>query len=106
MPDFAGHAGHLACERVQLVHHHIDGVLELQDLALHIDGDLLGKIATGNRSGHLGDVADLAGQVAGHGVHIVGEVLPGAADAFHLRLTAEPALGADLAGHARHLARE
>ena len=33
-------------------------------------------------------------------------VLPGAGDAGHLRLAAEPAFGADLARHARHLAGE
>ena len=38
-----------------------------------------------------------AGQVAGHLVDVVGEVLPGAGDAGHLRLAAELALGADLA---------
>ena len=37
----------------------------------------------------LGDVADLAGEVAGHEVDVVGQVLPGAGDAPHLRLAAE-----------------
>ncbi len=44
-----------------------------------------------------------AGQVGGHRVHVVGQVLPGAGDAGHLRLAAELALGADLARHAAHL---
>ena len=39
-------------------------------------------------------------------VDVVGQVLPGAGDARHLRLAAEPALGADLARDARHLAGE
>ena len=47
-------------------------------------------------------VVRLAGQL----VDVVGEVLPGAGDAGHLRLAAELALGADLARHARHLAGE
>ena len=38
--------------------------LELEDLALHVDGDLLGEVAVGHRGGHLGDVAHLDGQVA------------------------------------------
>ena len=46
-----------------------------------------------------------AGQVAGHEVDVVGQVLPGAGDARHLRLAAELAFGADLARHARHFAR-
>ena len=64
------------------------------------------KVAAGDGGGHLGDVADLAGQVAGHQVHVVGQVLPGAGDAFDLRLAAELAFRADLAGHAGHFGGE
>ena len=46
------------------------------------------------------------GQVAGHGVHGVGQVLPRAGDALHVGLAAELAFGADLARHARHLGGE
>ena len=77
-----------------------------RNLALHIDGDLLGQVALGHGLGHVGDVAHLVGQVAGHRVHGVGQVLPGAGHAFHLGLPAELALGADLAGHARHFRGE
>ena len=84
----------------------VDGVLELEDLALHVDGDLLGKVADRHRGGHLGDVADLAGEVAGHQVDVVGQILPGAGDALDLRLAAELALRADLAGDAGHLRGE
>ena len=84
----------------------VDGVLQLEDLALHVDGDLLREIAERHRGGHLGDVAHLAGQVRGHGVDVVGQVLPGAADARHLRLPAELAFGTDLAGDARHFGGE
>ena len=73
---------------------------------LHVHGDLLGQVAVGDGGGDLGDVAHLAGQVGGHGVHVVGQVLPGAGDAAHLGLAAELAFGADLAGHARHLGGE
>ena len=48
---------------------------------MRVDGDLLGQVAAGHRRGHLGDVADLGGQVAGHDVDVVGEVLPGAGHA-------------------------
>ena len=104
--DFAGDARHLRGEAVQLVDHHVDGVLELEDLALHLDGDLLGQVAASHGGGHFGDVADLAGQVGRHGVDVVGQVLPGAGDALHLRLAAELAFGADLAGDARHFRGE
>ena len=93
-------------KRVELVDHDVDRVLQLEDLALHLDGDLLGKVARGDGGGHLGDVADLAGEVGRHGVDVVGEVLPGAGDALHVRLAAQLALGADLAGDAGHLGGE
>ena len=60
----------------------------------------------GDGGGHLGDVAHLGGQIAGHGVHAVGQVFPGARDAGHLGLAAELAVGADLARHARHFGGE
>src|SRR6476469_7484473 len=50
------------------------------------------------------NAANLLGEVAGHRVDVVGEVLPRAGDARHLRLAAELALGANLARHARHFA--
>ena len=53
-----------------------------------------------------GDVAHLGGQVAGHEVDAVGQVLPGAGHAFDLGLAAELAFGADFAGHARHFGGE
>jgi hypothetical protein len=104
--DLARHARHLARERVQLVDHRVDGLLEQQDLARHVHGDLLGEVAARDRRRHLGDVAHLRGQVVRHRVDVVGEVLPGAGHVGHLRLAAELALGADLARHARHLGRE
>ena len=39
--DFAGHAGHFGGERAQLIDHRVDGVLEFEDFASDIDGDLL-----------------------------------------------------------------
>src|SRR5439155_1670391 len=94
------HATDFRGEGVQLVDHDIDGVLQLEDLALHFDGDLLGEIALLHGGGDVGDIAHLRRQVARHEVHVVGEVLPDTADAAHLRLAAELALGANLAGHA------
>src|SRR5207237_10063090 len=57
------------------------------------------------RRGDLGDVANLRGEIGREQVDVVGQILPGAADAGHHGLAAEPALGADLARHARHLGR-
>src|SRR5207249_3367729 len=95
--DLAGHAGHLRGEAGELVHHRVDGVLQLEDLALDVDGDLLGEVAAGHRLGDLGDVADLAGEVGGHRVDAVGEVLPGAGDTAHVCLAAQLAFGLVLA---------
>ena len=93
-------------EGVELVHHGVDGVLELEDLALHVDGDLAREVAAGDGGRHLGDVAHLGGEVGGEQVDVVGQVLPRAGDARHDGLAAEAAFGADLARDARHLGGE
>src|SRR5262249_10752117 len=104
--DLARHAGHLAGEGVELVHHRVDGFLKLQNLAADIDGDLLGQVAAGDCGRDVGDVAHLSGQVAGHEVDAVGEVLPGAGHTSSLRPPADAASGADLARHARYFRRK
>src|SRR6185437_6340351 len=55
---------------------------------------------------HFGDVAHLCGQVRGHEIDVVGQVLPGACHAGHLRLAAQLAVGTDFAGDARHFGGE
>src|SRR6185295_1286309 len=72
--------------------------LELEDLALDVDGDLLRQVAGRDGRRHLGDVAHLRGQVVGQQVDVVGEVLPRSGDAGHLGLRAQLALDADGAG--------
>ena len=104
--DLARDARHLGGERVELVDHRVDGLLQLEDFAAHVDGDLLRQIAVGDGGRHFGDVADLSGQVASHRVDAVGQVLPRAGDAEHVGLAAEPALRADLARDARHFGGE
>ncbi len=95
-----------AANALQLVHHRVDGVLQLEDLAAGVDRDLARQVAARDGRRDLGDVADLGGQVGRHQVDGVGEVLPRAGHAWHLRLAAELAFGADLARHARHFAGE
>ena len=104
--DLARHARHFRGERAQLVDHRVDGVLQLQDLALDVHRDLLGQVALRHGLGHVGDVAHLGREVAGHRVHGVGQVLPGARHALHVGLAAQLAFGADLARHARHFRGE
>src|SRR6185312_13882286 len=102
----AGDARHLRGEGVQLIDHRVDGVIQLENLAFDVDRDLARQVAAGDRRRNVGDVADLAGQVRGHRVDVVGEVFPRAGDAGHFGLATELAFGADFAGHARHLGGE
>src|SRR6202011_5603469 len=104
--DLAGHAGDLRGEGVQLVDHDVDGVLQLEDLALDLDRDLLGQVAFLHRRGDFGDVADLGREVGGQLVDLLREVLPGPGGAGYARLSTEAALGADLARHAGDFAGE
>ena len=83
-PHFPRHARYFRGKRAQLVHHGVDGVLQQQNLAAHIHRDLLRQIAVRHRGRHLGDVAHLPGEVRGHRVDVVGQVLPGAGHARHL----------------------
>ena len=55
---------------IESVNHPVDGALEIKDLSLDIGCDLLGKITLGDRSGDVGDLAHLGGQVVGHAVDI------------------------------------
>src|SRR4051812_44620079 len=89
-----------------MVHHRIDGFLDLEDLTANIGRDLLGKIAICDRDGDFGDIPDLTSEVVGHGVDVVGEIFPRACNARHLCLTAKLALGADLTGDAGHFGGE
>jgi hypothetical protein len=61
--------------KVELVDHRVQRFLELKDLAANVDGDLARQVAVGDCGGDLGDVADLTGEVASHGIDVVGEVL-------------------------------
>ena len=60
--DLARDARHLGGERAELVDHRVDRVLELEDLALDVDGDLLREVAVRDRGRDRGDVAHLLGQ--------------------------------------------
>ena len=104
--DFASHARHFGSERAKLLDHGVERFFELQNFAAHVDRDLARQVAVGDGRRHFGDVSHLRRQVAGHEVDRVGEILPRAGDARHLRLAAELAVGADFAGHARHFAGE
>ena len=104
--DLARHARHLTGERIELIHHDVDRVLQLQNLATDLHRDLAGEIALGDGRGHFRDVADLRGEVRCHRVHRIGEILPDTDNALHVGLAAELAFRSDFAGHARDLTGE
>ncbi len=104
--DFPGDTCHLVGEGGQLVDHHVDGVLQLEDLAACVHRDLLRQVTVGHRGRDLRDVAHLVGEVAGHQVDVFGESAPGAGYAFDFGLTAELAFRTDFACDARHFRRE
>ena len=105
-PDLAGDARDLGGERAELVDHRVDGLLQLEHLALHVHSDLPREVAVRDRGRDGRDVSHLAGEVVRQGVDVLRQVLPYARDALHLRLTAELPVGADLARDARHLVGE
>src|SRR6185295_1028182 len=101
-----GHACDFRCEAVELIDHRIDRVLQLQNLAAYVDGNLFGQIPVCHCCRHIRDIANLAGEVGRHEVHIIGQILPCTPDAQHHSLATEPALGTDFARHTADLRGE
>src|SRR5205814_1569656 len=104
--DFAGHAGHFGRERSELVHHRVDGFFQVENFAADVHGDLFRQVAIGHGGGHGCDVSHLSGEIAGHGIHRVGDPLPRASDLTHFGLAAELSFGAHFTGHAGDFRRE
>src|SRR5207253_3117327 len=86
--------------------HRVDGVLQFEDFALHVYGDLLRQVAIRHGLGHGGDVADLAGQVGGHEVDAVGERSEERREGAEGRLPGELAVGTHFGGQAGHFGSE
>ena len=104
--NFAGHACYFTSERVELIDHRVDGVFEQENFAAHVYRNLLGKVAAGDGSRDLGDVAYLSGQVSCHKVDVVGKVLPCSRDSGHLGLAAQFTVGSNFARYASDLSSE
>src|SRR5262249_31945647 len=96
----AGNAGHLRGERAELIHHDVDGVLQLEDFSASVHGDLGSQVASRHSCGNAGVVVNLVGEISGHVIDVIGEVFPGACHAAHVGLAAELAFGADFTSHA------
>src|SRR5205085_96704 len=69
---FAGDARNFRGEGVELIDHRVDRILQLQDFAFGVRGNLLGKVAVCDGGRDRGDISHLAGEVAGHEVDAVG----------------------------------
>src|SRR5207237_341230 len=102
----ARHARHFRSEGVELIHHGVDGVLELEDLSAYVDCDLARRSTPCAGCCHLRDVADLPGQIACHGVDAVGKILPGTANASDIGLAAQLAFRTHFARHAGDFRRK
>src|SRR5207249_258879 len=90
----------------ELVHHRVDRVFQLENLAANVHCDLAREVPAGHGRGHVGDVADLTRQVGSHRVDVIGQIFACAGDSRHLRLSAELAFGADLARDAADFGSE
>src|SRR5204863_8806042 len=86
----------------ELIDHHVDGLLELENLAFRFRRDLSRQIALGDRCRNIGDVADLTSEARRHRIHIVSEIFPGSADAGHFCLSTEFSFGAYFLGDASY----
>ena len=104
--NLARHARDFGGERVELIHHGVDGVFQFKDLAFDVHSNLSRQIAARHGRRDFCDVSHLSRQVGAHGVHGVGEVFPGSGDAGHDGLHAEAAFSTDLAGDACHFGCE
>ena len=104
--DLARDTRYFRCERAKLIDHRIDRVLELQNFTLNIHGDFLREVSVGDSRGDFRDISDLRRQIAGHEIHIISQVFPGACHALDFGLSAQLAFRADFARHARHFRRE
>ncbi|MGC3974465.1 MAG: hypothetical protein QM771_08810 [Nitrospira sp.] len=89
-----------------MVHHRVDGFLQLQNFAAHIGRDLFRQVAVRDGRRHFRNVAHLSRQVTRHGIHAVRQVLPNTTHIPHLRLAAQFAVSADFARHPGHFGRK
>src|SRR5262249_60934957 len=81
--DLACDPGDFGGETAQLIDHGVDRVFELENLAAHVDSNLLRQIAVGDGDSDVSDVAHLGGQVAGHHVDVIQIGLPTCGEGWH-----------------------
>src|SRR5262249_52833727 len=104
--DLTCDARNLRCKCIELVDHGVDGVLQLEDFALYIDGDFAREVAASDRRSHLAYFADLDCQIGRQQIDVVGQIFPCASHTGHDCLTTEAAFGADFTHDTRHFRGE
>ncbi len=65
---FARHARYFAREGIKLIHHGVDGVLQLENLSPNVHSDFRREVAFRDSRGNTCNVTNLVGEVARHGV--------------------------------------
>ena len=93
------YAGYFRCEGTQLVHHCIQGFLQLQYFTAHIHGYLTRHIAVRHSYRHIGYITYLVGEVAGHLVHRIGKVFPCTRNPRYICLPAQLTFCTHFTGH-------
>src|SRR6202451_4203413 len=106
VPPAGSPARSLAGERVELIHHRVNGVFEFENFAFHIDRDLARQIAAGHSRCNFGNVTHLARKVSGHRIDGIRKIFPRTSHTGHVRLSAQAAFRTDFTRHARYFSRE
>jgi hypothetical protein len=68
--DFLGHTRNLRGEYRELVHHGVDGELQVKNLALDVDGDFTSQISPCYGFRNIRNLSNLIREVCGHVLHI------------------------------------
>ena len=97
----AGDCSDLVGKGGERARHVVDCFRQSSDFALRVHTQFLSEFPVGDRGHDLHDAAYLLGEVGGHNVHVVGEILPRACHARHLSLPAEFAFRSHFACHTR-----
>ena len=96
---FARDGGYLISEDSQRLDHAVDRVSKFGDFAFRFDQQFAFQVAIRDSGHNLRDSAHLVGQITGHEIHVVSEILPRSRNAFDFGLTTEFSFGANFASN-------
>src|SRR5690348_16635556 len=86
---FTSYTSYFTSEGLELVHHGIDCILQLEDFSFGICCHLLGKISIGYGSCYLSDSSYLACKIGSHSIYIIGQILPDSFYSLYVSLSAK-----------------